>query len=203
MKRTKEEAEETKQSIIASALDIFDKKGYDKTSLNEIAENAGVTRGAIYWHFKDKFDILTEIVYNYIDYMIKSAMVIKTDTNENALDELRYRLDDYFNRLLTDEKFSKYIRILEYELLGKYHDVKKEINLEKLKIDSFQVIESFVKKGQKQGVIRDDLGSEFLTFILFGAMLEKEKVLVGNYEKFNVVRDTKKLVDDLIVLIKK
>ncbi len=36
MKRTKEEAEETKQSIIASALDIFDKKGYDKTSLNEI-----------------------------------------------------------------------------------------------------------------------------------------------------------------------
>ncbi len=54
MKRTKEEAEETRKSVLDAALRVFSRKGYAAAALKEIAEEAGVTRGAIYHHFGSK-----------------------------------------------------------------------------------------------------------------------------------------------------
>lgn len=56
-RRTKSEAMETRDAILDAASHIFYEKGVAKASLNEIAERAGVTRGAVYWHFKNKVDL--------------------------------------------------------------------------------------------------------------------------------------------------
>ena len=48
---------ETRDRILDAAEDVFNESGYYNTTLNEIAEAAGVTRGAIYWHFKNKEDL--------------------------------------------------------------------------------------------------------------------------------------------------
>lgn len=61
-RRTKEEALQTRESIIEAAAVLFHDKGVSSTSLNDIANEAGVTRGAVYWHFKNKGDIFEEIV---------------------------------------------------------------------------------------------------------------------------------------------
>ncbi|KAA3501363.1 MULTISPECIES: TetR family transcriptional regulator [Rhizobium/Agrobacterium group] len=57
MRRTKAEAEETRQAILAAAERVFFKKGVANASLDEVAVAAGVTRGAIYWHFSSKTDL--------------------------------------------------------------------------------------------------------------------------------------------------
>ncbi|RDV25498.1 TetR family transcriptional regulator [Alteromonas aestuariivivens] len=57
MRRTKEDAEKTKQDILDAAVDIFSEKGVAKASLEQIAQAANVTRGAVYWHFKNKIEI--------------------------------------------------------------------------------------------------------------------------------------------------
>lgn len=57
MRRTKEEAAQTREAILNAALYIFLDKGVYKSTLDEIATQAGVTRGAIYWHFKNKIEI--------------------------------------------------------------------------------------------------------------------------------------------------
>lgn len=54
MRRTKEEAALTRRSIMAAALKTFSEHGIARTSLESIARAAGVTRGAIYWHFENK-----------------------------------------------------------------------------------------------------------------------------------------------------
>jgi len=56
-RRTKEEAQETRGRILDAAETVFSAKGVAHSSLAEIAQAAGVTRGAIYWHFKDKADV--------------------------------------------------------------------------------------------------------------------------------------------------
>ena len=56
-RRTKEEAEETRQSILDAAERLFHDQGVSRTSLADIASAAGVTRGAIYWHFENKVDL--------------------------------------------------------------------------------------------------------------------------------------------------
>jgi TetR/AcrR family transcriptional regulator, acrAB operon repressor len=58
-RRTKEEALETRNRILDSAEQVFYDKGVSRTSLADIAAHAGVTRGAIYWHFANKGDLFT------------------------------------------------------------------------------------------------------------------------------------------------
>lgn len=60
-RKTKQQAQETRQHILDVALRLFSRQGVSATSLADIAQAAGVTRGAIYWHFKNKSDLFSEI----------------------------------------------------------------------------------------------------------------------------------------------
>lgn len=61
-KKTKEEAEKTRRRILASALVLFSRRGYDRTTFNDIAARLKLTKGAIYWHFESKEAVLIELV---------------------------------------------------------------------------------------------------------------------------------------------
>lgn len=60
-RRTKEDAQKTRATIMKAATELFYENGVTQTSLQKIAVKAGVTRGAIYWHFRDKVDVLHAI----------------------------------------------------------------------------------------------------------------------------------------------
>lgn len=60
-RKTKEEAQETRNAILDAAVRVFAVKGVAHTSLSDIAQEAGVTRGAIYWHFANKADLLNTL----------------------------------------------------------------------------------------------------------------------------------------------
>ena len=62
VRRTKEEAQATRKLILDTAEVVFHERGVARTSLNEIAQAAGLTRGAIYWHFKDKADLFNAMM---------------------------------------------------------------------------------------------------------------------------------------------
>jgi TetR/AcrR family acrAB operon transcriptional repressor len=61
-RRTKEEAQATRSHILDTAELVFQERGVSRTSLNDIALAAGLTRGAIYWHFKDKGDLFNAMM---------------------------------------------------------------------------------------------------------------------------------------------
>jgi AcrR family transcriptional regulator len=64
----------TRERIQSVALELFAEQGYEKTSLREIAERLGVTKAALYYHFKSKEDIVSSLVEDYfgqIDALIE------------------------------------------------------------------------------------------------------------------------------------
>ena len=61
-RKTKAEAEKTRQCILKAALRLFVEKGYDRTTFEDVARHIGLTKGAVYWHFKSKPDLLAELV---------------------------------------------------------------------------------------------------------------------------------------------
>ena len=61
-RRTKEEAQATRSRILDTAELVFEQRGVSGTSLNEIAKAAGLTRGAIYWHFQNKADLFNAMM---------------------------------------------------------------------------------------------------------------------------------------------
>ncbi len=62
VRRSKADAQATRNSLLDAAEHLFQARGVSRTSLNDIAVAAGTTRGAIYWHFKDKADLFNAMM---------------------------------------------------------------------------------------------------------------------------------------------
>lgn len=61
-RKTREDALITREGILDAAEDCLLEHGYARTSLEAIAKGAGVTRGAVYWHFRNKAEVLDEVI---------------------------------------------------------------------------------------------------------------------------------------------
>lgn len=66
-RKTKEEAERTRARILASALSLFVKKGYERTTFTDIAARLKMTKGAVYWHFETKEALLVALVKEMLE----------------------------------------------------------------------------------------------------------------------------------------
>ncbi|HEY4541615.1 MAG TPA: TetR family transcriptional regulator [Noviherbaspirillum sp.] len=85
---TKEEAQETRNRILDAAEEVFHRQGVAHTSLADVAAAAEVTRGAVYWHFKNKADLfnaMCERVRLPMEEMIEAGSAREADDPLGAL----------------------------------------------------------------------------------------------------------------------
>jgi TetR/AcrR family acrAB operon transcriptional repressor len=61
-RKTKDEALETRKKLLESALDVMSEKSFSSVSMNEIAVRIGLSKGAVYWHFKNKNNLLISLL---------------------------------------------------------------------------------------------------------------------------------------------
>ncbi|QJR15849.1 TetR family transcriptional regulator [Usitatibacter palustris] len=110
-RRTKEEALATRETIIDAAETVFSEKGVARASLEEIATEAGCTRGAIYWHFKDKaelFDAMMQRVVLPVEAMLESAGV---SGETDPLELLRLATVEILQRTARDPQLARVFEI--------------------------------------------------------------------------------------------
>ncbi len=86
MKRSKEDAAVTKEKLLEAAYYLFSTKGFENTTLSDIAIQAGLTRGAVYWHFKDKEDLLNQLVIQNMQELKALQTLSVTDPNASLMD---------------------------------------------------------------------------------------------------------------------
>ena len=109
-RKTKEEAQETRHAILDAAETVFQERGVSHTSLAEIAAAAGVTRGAIYWHFENKADLFDAMIQRVFDPLEAKLAELKADEAENPVDALRAMALYFLERVASDPR---YLRVLE------------------------------------------------------------------------------------------
>jgi len=89
-RKTKEDAEITRQRIIDAAREVFLSRGVSRTSMEQIATQAGVTRGAVYWHFSNKTDLFQamreQVFLPLIDRMDDTFQVEGTEDPLNCIE---------------------------------------------------------------------------------------------------------------------
>jgi TetR/AcrR family transcriptional regulator, acrAB operon repressor len=110
-RRTKEEAQETRSRILDAAERVFYDKGVAHASLEEIAAAAEVTRGAIYWHFKDKAELFDAMMQRVV--LPADEMLARTDCCAGAepLELLRRATIDVLLRTAKDERMQRVFEI--------------------------------------------------------------------------------------------
>jgi len=92
----------TRDRILDVALDLFIEKGYDKTSLREIAEQLGLTKAALYYHFASKGDILMALHMRLHEFGWETLR--KVGDGPVSLEQWADVLDGLVNQMLTHRK---------------------------------------------------------------------------------------------------
>ncbi|MDI7862166.1 TetR family transcriptional regulator [Rhizobiaceae bacterium n13] len=137
MRRTKAEAEETRQNIILAAERVFYEKGVANSSLEDVAAVAGVTRGAIYWHFASKTDLFLA-VYQHVPLPQRDMLEFESvATGENALVELEKAACDWLELLSVDEQRQRMLTIL---LRTNYSEEFQNVLRAQLELDDFHTV---------------------------------------------------------------
>ncbi|MBK1697770.1 TetR family transcriptional regulator [Rhodovibrio salinarum] len=163
-RKTKAEARATRESILDAAEDVMERDGIPATTLDQIAREAGVTRGAIYWHFKDKEDLLDSMVARAafpLDEL--RAADVRAETAD-ALEELRQVSEQALLRLAQDPRHQRVCRILLHGCvrLGHHHLFIAEEDA--VKTDIHNVVLRLFQKARAQGTLSTDITPELATW---------------------------------------
>jgi AcrR family transcriptional regulator len=95
-------AEATRRAVLAAARSLFGRKGYAHTSVEEIAEAARVTKGAVYHHFAGK-EALFRAVYAEVEADAQARALAAGDPQEPAIDQLVAKMNAYLDAALDEE----------------------------------------------------------------------------------------------------
>jgi AcrR family transcriptional regulator len=104
------EQADTRYRIQEVALELFTEQGYEATSLREIAERLGVTKAALYYHFKTKDDIVASFME---DRAAAMQAIVAWAQDEPRTDETRRELLRRYSRLMSGSSHHKVMRFME------------------------------------------------------------------------------------------
>lgn len=109
-RRTKEEAQATRTALLDAAECVFQQRGVSRTSLADIAQAAGVTRGALYWHFKDKADLFSAMMERVTSPMDASWDSIK-DGDGDLLAQWYAHVQRALHQIVHDKQTQRVLQI--------------------------------------------------------------------------------------------
>lgn len=75
--------QKTRQLIMSTFIDLLAEKGFEKITINDIAERANINRGTVYLHYADKFDLLDKCIETYVELLLNHC-ANSADTNLDA-----------------------------------------------------------------------------------------------------------------------
>ena len=110
-RRTKEDALATRHSLLDAAELLFQSQGVSRTSLNDIARQAGTSRGAIYWHFKDKADLFNAMMERVTLPLEQSFEDIGRDGSIDPLTQLCAGVRWALLRIATDPQTRRVLEV--------------------------------------------------------------------------------------------
>ena len=118
VRRTKADALVTRNSLLDAAEHLFQAHGVSRTSLNDIATAAGTTRGAIYWHFKDKADLFNAMMER-VTMPLEGALACaagKAEAADNPLLSLRDSMMNALRQTATDEQTRRVFEVATHKV---------------------------------------------------------------------------------------
>jgi AcrR family transcriptional regulator len=110
--RTDDRRTDTREQIRDVALELFAEQGYDKTALREIAERLGVTKAAVYYHYRTKEEILESL---FADLLGGVDEIVEWGRAQPAGPETRRAVLERYGRLIGDpsDRFGRLVRFMQ------------------------------------------------------------------------------------------
>lgn len=160
-----EKAARTRASIVKAAEELIGSRGYNATSCEEIAEHAGVSKGVLFYHFKNKAAIGMAILQEGLQQLVADLEGIAQEA-ESGAEALRQMVTVFVN--LTEER-KDFIRFFITEVWREREEWQSVIWVEEGRIH--QVIAEQLRRGQEEGIIRTTIEPDFVSTAFIGMCL--------------------------------
>lgn len=149
-RRTKEEAEQTRQLLLDTALTLFAERGISNTSLKDVASAAGLTHGALYWHFKNRTN-LVEALYDECRFPIDDIFIDQLQSaRQDALESLGEFITQWSTLILAEGRPARIWQVFHQ---GVAHTVELQAISDKIRDEHrewLHLLAIIVKKARKQ-----------------------------------------------------
>ncbi|MBV0932846.1 TetR family transcriptional regulator [Marinobacterium weihaiense] len=200
-RRTKAEAAATREALIDAAEDMFMAHGVARTSLEQIARHTGMTRGAVYWHFKNKADLfhamLERVRMPFQDLM---DQVEPTLADRCPLEAIRQACIKGLARL-EQPRHRRVHSILMYRCEF-FSDIDPQAMQEEISQDTYAVLLKYFQMAHERGQLAS-LSAEAATDLLHATLSGLFYGWLRHPERYSIKTRGAVMIENLLQLMRK
>lgn len=200
-RKTREETENTKALILQTALDCFYEKGFSRTTFDDIASRIDLTKGAVYWHFKNKAELLVAIIHLNLD--AKRQIIGEKHLNPKNLEELKSFFLKEADYIENNEKIKKFIffTIFQVEWSDQvFNQVISEIG--EIRHYHLKTIKEALTSAQKRGEISENQDINSIACLIVSLWKGLVNSYIGRETPMSLYKTLEKGLDIIINSIK-
>lgn len=200
-RKTKQQAQETRLQILDAAVREFSERGVSATSLTDIATAAGVTRGAIYWHFKNKVELFNEIWQQSDSKIGDLELEYQTKFPDNPLRILKEILIYVLTATVDDSRRRALMEIIFHkcEFIGEMVPLQEARKV--LYLESYERIERVLRNSIAHGQLPADLNTRRAAVVLRAYITGLMENWLFLPESFDLKADASVFVDVFLEMV--
>lgn len=179
----------TKRVIVDSAIKVFSSNGYNGATMDDIALNAGVAKGTLYYHFKSKEEIFKYIIMEGIN-VISEEISEATNKEMDSIAKLKSICKVQLELVYKNRDFFK---VIMSQLWG---EELRQVELREIVQKYIEYIEKYVQQAMNNGLIRKG-ESSFMAYTFFGTLCSAAVYELLNQEETNI----EDVIDNLLQYI--
>lgn len=198
VRRTKEAAAATREQLLEAAERIFRERGVTRTSLAEIAAAAGVTRGAVYWHFRDKVDLFDAMCSRATSPLHAMLERSPEDARSDALGTLRSLCVHALTHLACEPRAQAFFEIIFHksELVGEMEQLA--CRHERESTGARKRMEAVLRRAVAQRELPADTDIAIAAHVIHGSIVGLMHEWVIDPGSYDLARSAPAIVDMLI-----
>lgn len=180
----------TKRRIFQISMDLFAKKGYDATSIEEITSIVGIAKGTLYYHFSSKEQILEFLISEGMQ-LLKHSIELKVKMADTFEDKIRAIV---LVEVKVVDRYENLINLIMNEFCG---DSKRNEMCRRAVYECVNVIEDVLNDGVDKGYLKR-CDTQDIAFEIFGTICSGVMLRYKNDKNIDIVQTAKKYSDIIL-----
>ncbi|MCL2790479.1 MAG: TetR family transcriptional regulator [Desulfobulbus sp.] len=202
VRKTKQKAQETRNGILDAAVRIFAVKGVARASLDDIAREAGVTRGAIYWHFANKADLLNTLWDQVQQCYAPLAQASEAPDELDPLGKMKDLYLAFFSGLVEDQRMQQLFLLLFDDSDRSKETRAIRLRHAQIRLERLQGLQATLDNAKKKGQLPPELdvrlGAISVLIFIYGLIAS----WIMTPDLFDIQRDGGQFIDAMIQMLR-
>ena len=163
--RKAQQSAQTREALLATCLSLFAERGFARTSIDEIARAAGVTKGAMYWHFESK-DHLFQAILDRIRSRWQEVVHQPVSARHDSRERLAQLFDSYAELFQESPEICLFLQ----QILLDQHHRRFSAQVAKVFSATARFVGGIIDEGKRAGTMRRDIQSRTTAHVILGML---------------------------------